>query len=255
MADLSTQKALGSLDVSRLPAPAAKAAAPFFERVAGAAGSSLLSIAVVGSAATPDYRPGVSDINSALVLDHVDVTFLDRLAAMGKRHGRKGLAAPLLFTPEYIERSLDVFPLEFLEFQSAHVTVYGRDFLDGLSFGREHVRLAAERELKGLLVNLRRGYLSSLGTARALEVLLVSSLNSVVPVLRGLLFIKGAPVPTTKREVVSLAANVLRLPKEPFENILAMRTGARRLPAALLRETFREFYDAIEAQSLEVDRL
>jgi len=243
------------LALDALDPAVAKTAGPFFQSAIAEARGRLLSIAVVGSAATADYRPGVSDVNSCFVLDRVDVAFLDALAGLGKSFGRQGLAVPLLMTPEYIERSLDVFPLEFLEFKAAHTIVYGRDFFAPLSFDKADVRLAAERELKSLAVNLRRKYLSCLGDPKRLQALLVSSLNSVLPVLRGLLFLKDAPPPLTKSEIVDAAARFLGLPLEPFKDILAMRDAAARRSFQDLQLTFKGFYDALEKESLDVDRL
>ncbi len=242
------------LDMHLLDPAVIDTASPFFEPVIDAAGDLLRSIAVVGSAVTPDYRPGVSDVNSVFVLDRIDVDFLDDLANLGKSAGKKGIAIPLLMTPLYIKRSLDVFPLEFLEFRYAHVTVFGDDYLADLAIGKDHVRLAAERELKSLAINLRRGYLSCLGRQRHLAALLVSSLNSVVPVLRGILFLKDAPPLPTKAEIIARAAAVLSFDAAPFEKILSLRDVKPRYDWQYLQETYKGLYDVVQILIEQVDR-
>jgi hypothetical protein len=57
----------------------------------------------------------------------MDLKFLKFLAPLGKKFGRKRIAAPLIMTPEYIDTSLDVFPIEFFNIQQLHLTVYGDD--------------------------------------------------------------------------------------------------------------------------------
>jgi hypothetical protein len=241
------------LNLSRLDPKVAEVAKPFFEEVILAGGTRVISIAVVASAVTPDYRHGKSDINSVIVVDAIDTPLLDSIAALGKRFGRKGLAVPLVVTPGYIARSLDSFPLEFLEFQSAHAVVYGDDLFSGLVFDNADVRLAAERGLKGLTVNLQRGYLSCVGDAKRLRDLLVTSLNAAVPLLRGILFYRGISAPATKAECVRAATRALGLSAEPFEKILAMRDGDTPREDEL-RSIFKGLYDAIDAQSEAIDR-
>ena len=69
-------------------------------------------------------------------------------------------------TPEYIRTSLDVFPVEFLNFKLIHATVFGEDIFESLEINRMDLRRQCERELKVKLVSLRQGYISSLGDGR-----------------------------------------------------------------------------------------
>ncbi|MCD6405529.1 MAG: hypothetical protein J7M19_06855 [Planctomycetes bacterium] len=242
-----------SLDLSALPGAAAKAAGPFFEQVVEDAGQRLLSIGVVGSAATGDFRPGLSDVNSVVVLTTVGLSLLDALASLGRKFGKRGVQAPLLMTPEYIERSLDVFPLEFHEFKLAHVIIYGRDFFDALTLDREHVRLACERDLKGLLVKARRGYLGCLNRPACLKGLLVDMTKAALPVLRGLLLVRGEDVPVTRSETLA-AIEALEISQDPFREILEIWETGETPPLPELQETFKDFYDAIETLGYQADR-
>lgn len=242
-----------SLDLSALPEAVAKVAGPFFGQVVKIAGQRLLSIALVGSVATGDFTPKLSDINSVAVLTTVDLSLLDALASLGRKFGKRGIQAPLLMTPEYIERSLDVFALEFHEFKLAHVTIYGRDFFGKLSLCKEHVRLACERGLKGTLVKARRGYLGCLNKPACLKGLLVDMAKAALPVIRGLLFVRDKDVPTTKRETLA-AIEGLGISQDPFREILEIRETGETPPLPELQETFKDFYDAIETLGYQADR-
>lgn len=242
-----------SFDVSRLPAEAAKVAEDFFERALGECRDNILSIAVVGSAATADFLPGLSDINSCMVLDRVSFAFMEALASIGRKFGKRGMRAPLLMTPEYIERSLDVFALEFLDFKLAHVVVYGGDFFEGLEFAREDVRLACEREMKGLLVTARRRYLGCLGKTAKLKDALLEMTNSVLPVLRGLLFLAGEETPV-ERAVLLEQVDKLGFPRAPLREALEIRERDGKRSYGEIQEVFEDFYNAIEAQSYKADR-
>ncbi len=97
------------------------------EHVQTSLGDRLRSITVVGSALTDDFQPGVSDINTVVVLDEHDVSALNAIASLARPMRRYNLSAPLLMTTSYIERSRDVFGVEFLDFQLTHETILGDD--------------------------------------------------------------------------------------------------------------------------------
>ena len=71
------------------PAVRAKAA-PFLEDLARVAGADLHSLHVVGSAVTPDWVEGRSDVNTLLVLREMDLAVLEAIGPLGKRHGARG---------------------------------------------------------------------------------------------------------------------------------------------------------------------
>ena len=73
------------------------------------------SMYVVGSVLTPDYVPGGSDINSLIVIEEHQLEFLDFLILLGKEFKEHGIAPPLVMTAEYIDHSLDVFPIKGVE--------------------------------------------------------------------------------------------------------------------------------------------
>ena len=157
-----------SLRLDRLsPAVRAKAA-PFLEDLARVAGADLHSLHVVGSAVTPDWVEGRSDVNTLLVLREMDLAVLEAIGPLGKRHRRTGIAPPLVMDTAYIAGSLDVFPMEFLELRLIHETVAGEDLLAGLEIGRADLRHQCEREVRSRLVGLRQAYLRSLGEPKAL---------------------------------------------------------------------------------------
>ena len=105
---------------------------PFLDKVLENHQDLIHSIHIVGSALTQDFDTKISDINSVVVLHKMDLKFLEFLAPLGKKYGKKRIAAPLIMTPEYIENSLDVFPLEFFNIKMLHHTVWGEDIFQFL---------------------------------------------------------------------------------------------------------------------------
>ena len=167
----------------------------FCEKTLPALGDNLRSITVVGSSVTEDFKPGLSDINTVLVLGKQDIASLNALASLVRSMGRKKISPPLLMTESYIERSRDVFGVEFLDFQLSHRTILGDDPFAALTFDKKDVRLQCERELKAMLIRLRQGYIASAASKTLVRDILISAAKGLEPLLDGLAVVLHGAVP------------------------------------------------------------
>ncbi len=101
---------MNNLNVMGLHSAVAEKITPMVEEMIKEHASNIHSFHIVGSAVIPDYNEKLSNINSVVVLHDMDLQFIRFLAPLGKKYGKKKIAAPLVMTPEYIDRSLDAFP-------------------------------------------------------------------------------------------------------------------------------------------------
>jgi hypothetical protein len=92
-------------------------------------------------------------------------------------------------TPDYIQQSVDSFPLEFLEIQQQHVCVSGTDYFQSLALEDSFIRLQAEREIKTILIGMRQGLLAAAGREKLLSEIEGDVVERLVRTLRGLLWL------------------------------------------------------------------
>jgi hypothetical protein len=215
---------MADLDLKGIPADAAIVFQPFAQELLAKFPLSLLSLSVTGSCITGDFVPGQSDINSVLVLTQTDQPELDILASMS-RFKKRRIRSPLIMTEEYIRRSLDVFPIEFLDIKLFHKTVYGPDHFGNITIDKAQLRLQCERDLKGKLINLQRGYISCGGRTREIRALLLEALPGFFVLLRAMLFIVQARVepPARKAEVLIEAEAEYHIRLNGLREIIALR--------------------------------
>lgn len=161
--------------------------------LAEALGGDLRSLVLYGSATGPGFRPDASDVNFAAVVDVLEHRHLGRVAQwwVGWRGDR--VAVPLLLSLADLERSRDVFPLEFLDIRARHHLLAGSDVFADITVAPDAVRLECEREAKGKLILLRELYIEMAGSLRDQRALIVDSRKSFVAVVRGLLHLRGQP--------------------------------------------------------------
>jgi predicted nucleotidyltransferase len=204
------------------------------------------SITITGSALTDDFVPERSDINSVFILNEMDLKFLELLAPLGKRYSKKRIAAPLLMTPEYIQNSLDVFPLEFFNIKLLHKTLFGEDFFADLKIDRSDLRLQCERELKVRLIGLRQGYISCSGNVKSLTDMFLNSFSGYIPLFKGIIILLGKQPPLTNSDVLTVLEEVSGIDTDVFRTILHQKKQKTKLSMAQLNTIFKDYYAAIE---------
>lgn len=211
------------------------------------------SIHVVGSAVAPDFDEKSSDINSIFVLKSMDLKFIELIAPLGKKYRKKSISAPLIMTPLYIERSLDVFPIEFYNFKLIHETVYGEDLLRDLEFSRSDLRHQCEREIKSKLIWLRQSYLSSLGDRQLLTERFINSISGYMTLFRGIVFLMDKEPPIRKKDVITSLSEATAINTDVFMHILDMKKGILKPDKEQLTTFFEDYYGATEKLGTIID--
>ncbi len=212
-------------------------------------------ITVVGSALTSDYRAGASDINTVVLLERHRMGALASVASLAKPGRKKHLSPPLMMTTSYIERSRDVFGIEFLDFQLTHQTIFGDDPFVALTFAKPDVRLQCERELKAMLIRLRQGYIAAAGHKRLVRDVLISAAKGLAPLLRAMLWLKDIERPTTMQATLDTASTELGLLLNGVVTAQQWRYEKPRLTPMDLEITFESLYTAVDKLAGLVDEM
>ena len=215
----------------------------------------LHSVYIVGSALTRDYDPQRSDINSVMVLHEMDLKFLELLAPMGRKFGRKGIAAPLFMTPTYIDQSRDVFPIEFLNIKLLHHTVFGQDIFRDLDIDRSDLRHQCERELKVKLIGLRQGYLSAAGDQKILAAGFADSFAGYMPLFKAIIVLLGHEPPQSNREILASLTDISGIRTDAFAQVSALKSRPAKPTLEKLNIVFKDYYDIIEELGEMIDAL
>ncbi|MFC1636240.1 hypothetical protein ACFL5Z_15525 [Planctomycetota bacterium] len=238
-----------------LPVQIRDAVQDFTERVSQTLGDNVQSITVVGSSLTADFKPGQSDINTVLVLNKQTISALNTVASLAKPMSKKKISPPLLMTPSYIERSSDVFGLEFLDFQLTHQTVLGEDPFASLTFEKKDVRLQCERELKATLIRLRQGYIAAAANRRLVRDILISTAKALTPLLRAMLWLKDIERVGETGPTLSKAADTFSIQTDSLMTAGQWRYQKTRLSEADMENAFESVYSTVDALAEKVDKL
>ena len=207
------------IGLEKLPVEVRKKIIPFMEELIAIHKDNIRSVFIYGSATGIDYRPKISDINSAIVFKSLQfLQFQNSLSVISSGIKQK-FSAPLFLTLEYIHSSLDVFPLEFSEMKENHVLIYGEDVLSTLEIPQQYIRLFCEQQIKGKLIRIRQAYLEVGLNHKGMEALLKDSLTSLLPVFRALIRMKKTWTQLDKTKILEELCEEFKLDKSVFLTI------------------------------------
>jgi len=244
-----------SIKLDAVPEQVREALKLFTEKLNAALGDNLQSVTVVGSSLTQDYRPGQSDINTVLVLGKLTIGSFNAIAELAKPMSKKRISVPLLMTQAYIERSLDVFGVEFLDFKLTHQTVLGDDPFASLNLAKKDVRLQCERELKAVLIRLRQGYIAAAANRKLVRDILISTVKGLAPLLRAMLWLKDIDRQAEAEPTFQKASAELSIGIDPLITITKWQYERSKPDAIQVRNIFESVYSIVEKLAVIVDEL
>jgi hypothetical protein len=238
------------------PAPGVlQAARRWVDRIHPVLGPDFVAAYVTGSALTQGWSPSRSDVNVLVVARRLDAETLDRLAPLVSMPARAPHIAPLFLTETQIQRSLDVYPMEFLDLHERHLLLEGENVLSDLRVSRTDLRLQCERELRSRLIELRQTYLLKQRSPTAMAESLSSMAAGWNVLFRALLRLRGEEVPAHNARVIERVADLFGLPAEGLLGAYVMRYGAGRPRPSETRQRFLAFVLSVESLVTVLDGL
>jgi predicted nucleotidyltransferase len=221
----------------------------------GLFGEDLVSILCYGSAASDDYIAGKSDINFLVVLSERGIDLIDQAFDLIAKWKKRNVATPLFLTQAYVKTSLDVFPIEYLNFQNNYKLVFGKDLLKDLTFDRESLRLQCEREVKGKLLVLREAFLETQGKGKDLQQVMAGSLGAMVAIFGALLHLKGEEIPRHRREVIHQVCKAFHMDWDIFGKIVDIKEKKSKPDSREMNDLFKAYIKEVQKLWKIVDTL
>jgi predicted nucleotidyltransferase len=222
------------------------------EKLKQAAGGSLKSVVLYGSAASGEFQPKHSDLNVLCVLERINAAELGKLSRAAAWWVGKGHPAPLVFTIDEVHHSADVFSIELLDIKASHRVLYGEDFFASLEVPMSLHREQVERELRTNLIRLRQAYLAAPQKTATLERLMNTSVSTFTALFRHALIVLGEQPTQSKRAAVDRLSALLGFDASPFHVVLDARDGKRGQADAF--RTFDAYLAAVTRATEEMDR-
>ena len=246
---------MADLNTSNLSIQIKNRVSPIFNEILSSFETNIKSIYIIGSAVTSDFDTKTSDVDSLIVMSEKDLGIFEFLAQIGKKYGKRKIRAPIIMTYGYLQSSLEVFPIQFLNMKTINELAYGEDVLKDIKIEKSDLRLVCERELKGWTHNLGQAYIKSLGNDRILRELFVSFLSSYIPLFRAILFLFDKELPKERNTVLDECEKVLKIRMNVFRELVTIKMGKYKPSHDDLKNDFQKMYNILDEISKIIDKL
>jgi predicted nucleotidyltransferase len=201
----------------------------FVGQLRGAFGDELRAVVLYGSAASGEQRSPGAGSDLLVLVDSLQLSRLEAVGATVKAWTEAGNPVPFILTVEEWRRSVDVFPMEYVDILERHRVLHGDPPFGATRVDPVHLRHELEHEAMGALLHLRKGALAAGGDGRNRLQLLEVSKGTVLAVLRATLRLHGETPPTDALEVCDRAASVAGFDSTPFKRVVQHVRGDAKL--------------------------
>ena len=215
-------------------------------------GDDLISVAIYGSAASHEYRPGISDINIVVVVKDDSIPVLEKCIPTAHKWSGRGVSIPFFMTREFIASAIDSYPIEFLDIQSNYRILHGEDLFAHLDIKREHIRLQCERELRGVAIHLRKEFIRCAGKDRNLKELLAAAMKKLLPVFKAMIVLNAKPVPKLRGDVIMAIEVLYNLGASALSG--AAHVSDKKAPTGGWSGLFNNFTHIVDTLIVVIDR-
>jgi len=216
-------------------------------------GDRIESAIIYGSVARDEYIEGVSDINVMILFDQLDATTLAAASPVARRWFRDGHTPPLIIEEEQWRRATDVFAIELADMRDAHIPILGEDVVANEELHLPELRIQAERELRGKLLQLQTGMLMGAEERDGLGKLLQKALPSFVTYLRAALRLAGREPARSSETVIREGMALVGGSADPFLEVWNTRVQRRALRAAISDPIVDAYHTAAEQIAVFID--
>jgi hypothetical protein len=225
----------------------------FVKRVREAAGPNVESIILFGSAVSGDFHPGLSNLNLMCVLRDSSYAALQALAPVAKWWDRQKQPPPLCMSRRELERSTDVFTIEFLDMQQHHRVLFGENVVQGLRISMHVHRVQVEYELREKLILLRQQVLLAAESDSRLWDLVLHSVPSFGTLFRHALIALGDASQSSRRAAVDTLSKRVGFDLSAVHQALDVREHKADPKKMNINDLAARYVTAVEKVTTAVD--
>jgi hypothetical protein len=232
------------------------AARTWLDRVRPALEPDFIAAYLTGSVLNQGFDIHQSRINVLVVSRSLGSTQFEALAKAIPASVKSGPRfEPLFMSQSNIEKSLDSFPIEWLEIQERRLLLEGEDVVDRLQISHTDLRLQCERELRGKFIQLRQTYILHHAKPADLDQALAAAASGFAALFRTLLRLRGEIVPSTAGQVIERVADVFGLDAQGLLAAHLARYAGRKRSSEEALGQYRVFLAEIERLTAAIDQL
>jgi hypothetical protein len=238
------------------PVPVVLAAAQrWLAPVQARLGEAFLSAYITGGALAEGFDPQHRHVNVLVIVRELPISRIDSIAASVPHTAKPPHVDPLFMTLQQVQRSLDVFPIEWTDLKERHWRLEGVNLFDTLDVPETYLRLQIEQELRGKHLRLMQEYLTGGGHPEQLHAALARLASGFHTLFRALIRLNGEAPPPSLDRVIERVAEIHGLDENALKGAHRLRALKKHPGVEQTRATYRAFLEQVERLTSAIDGL
>jgi hypothetical protein len=218
-------------------------------------GEAFLSASITGGALSEGFDPQHRHVNVLVIVRELPISRIDAIAAAVPHTLKPPHVDPLFMTLQQVQRSLDVFPIEWTDMKERHWRLEGVNLLDTLEVPQTYLRLQVEQELRGKHLRLVQEYLTGEGHPERLHAALARLASGFHTLFRALIRLHGEAPPPSLDRVIARVAEIHDLDAPALMGAHRLRAQDKHPGVEETRSIYRGFLTQVERLTAAVDGL
>ena len=137
--------------------------------------------------------------------------------------------------------------MEFLNIKESGSLIFGNDYFKKIKIKKKDIRLQLEFELRSKLILLRERYIEA-KSKKDLKLIIDTAISTILPLCRGLLYMKTTKLPKTELDVVEMVCKKYEVNCEVIQNLY-------KAPANKYDVLIKELFDFLSSLCDKVDKM
>jgi len=162
--------------------------------------NNLISVFLHGNCLMAGFSPIKEPWQISFILKEDSPEKISGLKLLVKKATQQGITFGYFFTRESLTHSADVFPLELLHIAKRNEVLFGEQPLANYTPNHNALRLECERELRGILIHLRREFVYMQQGHTQMDFFFLAEAQ-LMPILYGVYFLLHNTYPETHEAI------------------------------------------------------
>lgn len=218
-------------------------------------GNDLICFAMFGLCAVDGAQFDGGDVQFLVVLKSLSYDLLASGLRISKRWRSKRLDPPWFVDHEFLNKSSDVFPMEFMEMREAYKVIAGEDVLQAIQVDPKDLRLQCEYHLKAQEMEFIRGFFDSGNSRSHLSTMAMNSMRRYIQILRALVRLSNQTPRAGVPEMFAQVEASTGIDLAAFRDMYKITSKGMRASAKDMENILAEYFKALGDLSRYADTL
>ncbi|MCD4779078.1 MAG: hypothetical protein K8S27_00805 [Candidatus Omnitrophica bacterium] len=206
----------------------------------------ILSVNVIGSALSPEFMLGQSDINLIVIYNDLEFDYLQIISSGLITRFKKFKINTRIISKRNLMSSAPYFPIDFWSMQQQHMLLYGEDVLLEPEITHKDLLWQLNHEAKGMRMRIKQQLWQSSKNIGQARKTVLRYFNSVILLSKVFMHLKNYPIPSSTPALFDEINKLLFVDANSLETLNQIKQGNLKLTKGNMYNAYEILFKIIK---------